>query len=101
MIPETPGDLTRPLIRHTEPPGHLRTRDRVLPTQAGPGQECLQPVAVLPADRFDILCDGVPDGAGSLGVDGCPEAVQVAPQEPLALSGTTGGDGGGNRRLIS
>jgi hypothetical protein len=28
--------------------------DRVLATETGPGQECLQPVAVLPGNGFDI-----------------------------------------------
>ena len=87
MIPEPLDDLAGPLVRHAEPSCHLPVGTRVLTAETGAGEQRLQSVVVLARDALDELCDGPRKGQRRLGVDSCPQGLQVAPQEPLVLRG--------------
>lgn len=59
LVPELLDASLSPL----EPLCRFPSRDRVPTVQSGAGQQHLQAFALLPRDGFDMLFDGVPEGA--------------------------------------
>ena len=86
-----PLELIDPLRGYTETSSGFRSGDRIVPAEAGTGQEHLKTNPVLTGDQLNILSDSISEAESRLQVDGRPQAGELVEQEPPIARGP--GDG--------